>query len=69
MILDLSGCLSSSWICFLGGGSLANLRLVSTLFSSFVACHYMLAHQVIHHDLKLDDLFLNSNMNVMVGAF
>ena len=63
MILDLSGCLSGSWLSFLGGGGLANLRLVSsTLFSSFVACHYMFAHQVIHRDLKLGNLFLNLNI-------
>ena len=30
----------------------ANMRLVSTLFSSFVACYNMFAHQVIHRDLN-----------------
>ena len=29
-------------------------------------CHYMHTHQVIHRDLKLGNLFLDSNMNVKV---
>ncbi|KDQ07292.1 hypothetical protein BOTBODRAFT_149264 [Botryobasidium botryosum FD-172 SS1] len=33
------------------------------------ACHYMHTHQVIHRDLKLGNLFLDSNMNVKVGDF
>ena len=33
------------------------------------ACHYMHAHQVIHRDLKLGNLFLDSNMNIKVGDF
>ncbi|KDR70409.1 hypothetical protein GALMADRAFT_103174 [Galerina marginata CBS 339.88] len=33
------------------------------------ACHYMHAHQVIHRDLKLGNLFLDGNMNVKVGDF
>ena len=30
-------------------------------------CHYMHTHQAIHRDLKLGNLFLDSNMNVKVG--
>ncbi|PPQ83030.1 hypothetical protein CVT26_012074 [Gymnopilus dilepis] len=33
------------------------------------ACHYMHAHQVIHRDLKLGNLFLDANMNIKVGDF
>lgn len=33
------------------------------------ACHYMHTHQVIHRDLKLGNLFLDSNMNIKVGDF
>ncbi|KAI0791256.1 Pkinase-domain-containing protein [Abortiporus biennis] len=33
------------------------------------ACHYMHTHQVIHRDLKLGNIFLDSNMNVKVGDF
>ncbi|KAG8741040.1 Cell cycle serine/threonine-protein kinase cdc5/MSD2 [Ceratobasidium sp. 414] len=33
------------------------------------ACHYMHAHQVIHRDLKLGNLFLDREMNVKVGDF
>ncbi|KIJ90202.1 hypothetical protein K443DRAFT_38368, partial [Laccaria amethystina LaAM-08-1] len=33
------------------------------------ACHYMHAHQVIHRDLKLGNLFLDGNMNIKVGDF
>ncbi|KZV63990.1 Pkinase-domain-containing protein [Peniophora sp. CONT] len=33
------------------------------------ACHYMHNHQVIHRDLKLGNLFLDSDMNVKVGDF
>lgn len=33
------------------------------------ACHYMHIHQVIHRDLKLGNLFLDSNMNIKVGDF
>lgn len=33
------------------------------------ACNYMHAHQVIHRDLKLGNLFLDANMNVKVGDF
>ncbi|KAK7685405.1 hypothetical protein QCA50_011268 [Cerrena zonata] len=33
------------------------------------ACHYMHNHQVIHRDLKLGNIFLDSNMNVKVGDF
>ncbi|EPQ52390.1 Pkinase-domain-containing protein [Gloeophyllum trabeum ATCC 11539] len=33
------------------------------------ACHYMHNHQVIHRDLKLGNLFLDSNMNIKVGDF
>jgi cell cycle serine/threonine-protein kinase CDC5/MSD2 len=33
------------------------------------ACHYMHTHQVIHRDLKLGNLFLDSDMNVKVGDF
>lgn len=33
------------------------------------ACYYMHAHQVIHRDLKLGNLFLDANMNVKVGDF
>ncbi|TFY65776.1 hypothetical protein EVG20_g5313 [Dentipellis fragilis] len=33
------------------------------------ACQYMHDHQVIHRDLKLGNLFLDSNMNVKVGDF
>ena len=53
---------------FVGGDGLANLRLVSTV-QLIGACHYMRTHQVIHRDLKLGNLFLDSNMNVKVGDF
>ncbi|KIJ59921.1 hypothetical protein HYDPIDRAFT_177620 [Hydnomerulius pinastri MD-312] len=33
------------------------------------ACNYMHTHQVIHRDLKLGNLFLDSNMNIKVGDF
>ncbi|KAF8638670.1 hypothetical protein AX17_002031 [Amanita inopinata Kibby_2008] len=33
------------------------------------ACHYMHTHQVIHRDLKLGNLFLDSRMNIKVGDF
>ncbi|KAF9550436.1 Pkinase-domain-containing protein [Agrocybe pediades] len=33
------------------------------------ACHYMHTHQVIHRDLKLGNLFLDTSMNVKVGDF
>lgn len=33
------------------------------------ACHYMHTHQVIHRDLKLGNLFLDSNLNIKVGDF
>ncbi|KAI0027458.1 kinase-like domain-containing protein, partial [Vararia minispora EC-137] len=33
------------------------------------ACHYMHTHQVIHRDLKLGNLFLDSEMNIKVGDF
>ncbi|TFY80501.1 hypothetical protein EWM64_g3515 [Hericium alpestre] len=33
------------------------------------ACQYMHDHQVIHRDLKLGNIFLDSNMNVKVGDF
>ncbi|THH31055.1 hypothetical protein EUX98_g3134 [Antrodiella citrinella] len=33
------------------------------------ACHYMHTHQVIHRDLKLGNIFLDSHMNVKVGDF
>ncbi len=33
------------------------------------ACHYMHTHQVIHLDLKLDNLFLDTDMNIKVGGF
>ncbi|KAH7913089.1 kinase-like domain-containing protein [Hygrophoropsis aurantiaca] len=33
------------------------------------ACHYMHTHQVIHRDLKLGNLFLDSGMNIKVGDF
>ncbi|KAH7929999.1 Pkinase-domain-containing protein [Leucogyrophana mollusca] len=33
------------------------------------ACHYMHTHQVIHRDLKLGNLFLDSSMNIKVGDF
>ncbi|KAG5730046.1 Cell cycle serine/threonine-protein kinase CDC5/MSD2 [Termitomyces sp. T112] len=33
------------------------------------ACHYMHTHQVIHRDLKLGNLLLDSNMNLKVGDF
>ncbi|TCD67323.1 Cell cycle serine/threonine-protein kinase cdc5/MSD2 [Steccherinum ochraceum] len=33
------------------------------------ACHYMHTHQVIHRDLKLGNIFLDSQMNVKVGDF
>ncbi|KAI0703486.1 Pkinase-domain-containing protein [Cytidiella melzeri] len=33
------------------------------------ACHYMHNHQVIHRDLKLGNIFLDSKMNVKVGDF
>lgn len=33
------------------------------------ACHYMHAHQVIHRDLKLGNIFLDANMNIKVGDF
>ncbi len=33
------------------------------------ACHYMHTHQVIHRDLKLGNLFLDSDMNIKVGDF
>ncbi|THV04760.1 Pkinase-domain-containing protein [Dendrothele bispora CBS 962.96] len=33
------------------------------------ACQYMHTHQVIHRDLKLGNLFLDSHMNVKVGDF
>ncbi|KAG8948762.1 Cell cycle serine/threonine-protein kinase cdc5/MSD2 [Tulasnella sp. 424] len=33
------------------------------------ACYYMHTHNVIHRDLKLGNLFLDSNMNVKVGDF
>jgi len=45
---------------------------ISTLFFMLQligACHYMQAHQVIHRDLKLGNLFLDGNMNVKVGDF
>lgn len=33
------------------------------------ACHYMHTHQVIHRDLKLGNLFLDTDMNIKVGDF
>ena len=33
------------------------------------ACHYMHTHQVIHRDLKLGNLLLDSSMNIKVGDF
>ena len=33
------------------------------------ACHYTLAHQVIHHDLKSGNLLSDVDMNIKVGAF
>lgn len=33
------------------------------------ACHYMHTHQVIHRDLKLGNLLLDSNMSLKVGDF
>lgn len=33
------------------------------------ACNWMHSHQIIHRDLKLGNLFLDSNMNVKVGDF
>lgn len=33
------------------------------------ACHNMHAHNVIHRDLKLGNLFLDSQMNIKVGDF
>ena len=66
MTLDLSGCPS---------GSPSDMLPLWRRFGkpearfSLVACNYMLVHQVIHRDLKLSNLFLNSNMNVMVGDF
>ena len=33
------------------------------------ACHYMHNHQVIHRDLKLGNIMLDSKMNVKVGDF
>ncbi|KAF8649339.1 hypothetical protein AX16_005874 [Volvariella volvacea WC 439] len=33
------------------------------------ACHYLHTHQVIHRDLKLGNIFLDSEMNVKVGDF
>ena len=44
---------------------MANLRLVQFIG----ACYYMHTHQVIRRDLKLGNLFLNSNMNVKVSDF
>lgn len=32
-------------------------------------CHYMHTHQVIHRNLKFDNLFLDADMNVKVGDF
>jgi cell cycle serine/threonine-protein kinase CDC5/MSD2 len=33
------------------------------------ACNYMHNNQIIHRDLKLGNLFLDSNMNIKVGDF
>ncbi|KAJ8518327.1 hypothetical protein ONZ45_g4587 [Pleurotus djamor] len=33
------------------------------------ACHYMHTHQVIHRDLKLGNILLDSNMNIKVADF
>jgi serine/threonine protein kinase len=33
------------------------------------ACYYMHTHQVIHRDLKLGNLLLDSSMNIKVGDF
>ena len=33
------------------------------------ACHYMHTHEVFHRDLKLDNLFLDADINVKVGNF
>jgi len=33
------------------------------------ACNFMHNNQIIHRDLKLGNLFLDSNMNIKVGDF
>ncbi|KAI9428843.1 kinase-like domain-containing protein, partial [Lactarius indigo] len=64
-------------LCFIGSlmGMLHRRRVFTEPEAQFFmmqligACHYMHTHQVIHHDLKLGNLFLDADMNIKVGDF